>query len=165
MDYAKFKDYEDYIVFMNGKIYSLKRNRFLKPNLDKSTGYYRVELTKNKIGKKFRLHRILAICFLKNPDNLPTIDHIDINPQNNNLSNLRWSSSRLQNINKNIQKSNKTGVKGVCFDKSRNCYVAKYSINYKDFQKSFSANKYPNAKQLAIDWRTKMVELHYKDII
>ena len=104
-------------------------------------------------------------CFIKNPHNFTTIDHIDIDPQNNKINNLRWASRRLQSINKNINKTNKSGFKGVIFNKTNNYYIASWSINYKQFTKSFSINKYPNAKELAIDWRTEMVEKHYKDII
>ena len=37
---------------------------------------------------------------IPNPDNLPTVDHIDQNNQNNDLSNLRWASYKTQNMNK-----------------------------------------------------------------
>jgi hypothetical protein len=164
MDYAIFEDYYNYIIFMNGKIFSLKSNIFMKSTLN-NNGYYVIGLRKNKIEKKFLLHRILAICFIKNTHNLPTIDHIDINPKNNKINNLRWSSSNLQNINKNIQKNNKTGTIGVHFHKITNSYIATWRVDKKMFQKSFPLKKYENAKQLATDYRAKMVEKHYTDII
>jgi hypothetical protein len=165
MDYKKydiFRDYDDYIIFSTGKIYSLKRNRFLKPYFNR---YYKVSLIKNKIQKSFHIHRILGICFLENPYNLPEMDHIDRNTQNNNLSNLRWSSRTLQNINRNIQKSNKLGIKGVCFCKNANSYIASWNIDDKQFTKTFSLKIYGDkAKQLAIDYRAKMVEKYYKNV-
>ena len=36
------------------------------------------------------IHRIVADAFIPNPDNKPYIDHIDGNPRNNNVENLRW---------------------------------------------------------------------------
>jgi len=164
MDYARFRDYSDYIIFMNGKVYSLKRNKFKKPVLNKK-GYYRIGLRNDNTEKHYSLHRILAECFLENPNNFTTIDHIDRNPQNNKISNLRWASIRLQNINQKNRKDNKTGLKGITFHKSRNSYVATWCINYKQFSKSFSINKYKNAKQLAIEYRAKMFEKHYKNVI
>jgi len=165
MDYARFLDYDDYIIFINGKIYSLKRNKFIKPGL--KDGYYRIELTKNKKSKKFYLHRILGECFIKNPHNFQTIDHIDRDPQNNKISNLRWASRTLQSINKNITKRNKTGVNGVKFCKYNKNYITSWSINYKRFTKTFSLNKYGDkeAKELAIKYRAKMFEKHYKNVI
>jgi len=166
MDYKKydrFEDYVDYIIFSTGKIYSLKRNRFLKTCLN-NCGYFQIELTKNKKQKSFLLHRILGICFLENPYNLPEIDHIDRNTKNNNLTNLRWSSRNLQIINQNIRKTNTTGIVGVRFIKTKNIYEATWNVDNKPFTKSFSLNKYENAKQLATEYRAKMVDKHYKNL-
>ena len=38
------------------------------------------------------MHRLLAIAFIPNPNNLPQINHKDENPSNNDLSNLEWCS-------------------------------------------------------------------------
>lgn len=50
------------------------------------------------------VHRLVAEAFIPNPDNLPEVDHIDNNPQNNNVNNLQWVS-REQNMNKMYQNS------------------------------------------------------------
>jgi hypothetical protein len=36
------------------------------------------------------VHRLVAQTWIPNPDNLPEINHIDGNPQNNHISNLEW---------------------------------------------------------------------------
>ena len=163
--YAIFEDYYDYIIFSTGKVYSLKQNRFLKSSLN-TYGYFVIDLTKNKKSKLFFLHRMLGICFLENPHNFTTIDHIDRDRQNNKISNLRWASRNLQNINQNINKNNKTGFKGVYFDKIKNYYIASWYVDNKHFTKSFSVNKYGDkAKQLAINFRAEMVKKHYNNII
>lgn len=63
-------------------------SRQLKPNVH-TTGYLRVALGR---GVHRYVHRLVAVAFHKNPDNLPQVDHIDGNRQNNAASNLRWVS-------------------------------------------------------------------------
>jgi len=55
-----------------------------------SSGYLRVELWQNGIGKKYLVHRLLAQAFIPNPDEKPQVNHIDGDKRNNALSNLEW---------------------------------------------------------------------------
>ena len=45
----------------------------------------------------YLVHRLIAITFLDNPDNLPTVNHKDGNPKNNCLANLEWMSQGENN--------------------------------------------------------------------
>lgn len=49
--------------------------------------------------KLYYVHRLMAETFLPNPQGKPTVDHIDRNPSNNFLSNLRWATQSEQNEN------------------------------------------------------------------
>lgn len=73
------------------------KEKILKSSKDRG-GYLRVDLYKNGKGKALTIHRLVAIAFLPNPDNLPEINHKDENPQNNCVSNLEWCN-RSYNIN------------------------------------------------------------------
>lgn len=60
-------------------------------------GYKRVCLTKDHKQKSLFVHRLVAKAFIPNTDNKPEIDHIDGDPTNNKVENLRWST-RLENL-------------------------------------------------------------------
>jgi hypothetical protein len=65
----------------------------LKPWIH-TTGYWRVSLGRN--NSKY-IHRLMAVAFLPNPDDLTQVDHIDGNRLNLVLDNLRWVSAK-QNV-------------------------------------------------------------------
>lgn len=163
---AKYIDeFDDYVIFKDGRIFTFKSNhtsRFLTPH--KSSKYIDYILYKNDKPHTRCLHKLLAIAFIENPkpDEYDEVDHININELDNRLENLRWCNKSINGRNKNIQKNNKTGVQGVRYRKDKNQYIAKYvDNNGKRCEKSFSLNKYENAKELAIEYRQKMVDKYY----
>ncbi len=53
-------------------------------------GYAEITLNKNGKGTRHKLHRLVAMTFIPNPENLPEVNHIDENKLNNNVENLEW---------------------------------------------------------------------------
>ena len=60
-------------------------------------GYQQVMLYKNHTRHKVLVHRLVAMAFIPNPDNLPHINHIDENIQNNRMDNLEWCTPSYNN--------------------------------------------------------------------
>lgn len=71
---------------------SYKSKKILKPKTDKD-GYFGVALSKNGKANHLRVHRLVALTFLENPDNLPMVNHKDLDVQNNHYSNLEWCTA------------------------------------------------------------------------
>lgn len=83
----------EYLIYEDGRVFSIRNNKFLALAPNKNIKYLQVNLWKNNKGKMFYIHRLVAIHFIPNPNNLPEVNHIDGNRQNNSISNLEWVSS------------------------------------------------------------------------
>lgn len=85
----------DRTVFeLNGKRKRYIKGIILKPSKDKD-GYSFVRLhTQGKGYTSFKVHRLVALTFIQNQNNLPCVNHIDFNRSNNSVENLEWCSSK-----------------------------------------------------------------------
>jgi len=110
-------NFPDYYINRNGDVLSRRypKERILKPKMEKN-GYYRICLVKNKIRKYMLVHRLLALTFISNDNNLPCVDHIDRCKTNNSLSNLRWVTHMTNSQNQTRHKDNKIGHKNIRLD-------------------------------------------------
>ena len=83
-----------YQVSNFGNVRSLNYNhRGIVKNLrlaKNSRGYIVVELSVAGKGKMFLVHRLVAIAFLANQENLPEVNHKDEVKHNNRVDNLEW---------------------------------------------------------------------------
>lgn len=73
------------------------KERILKPAKDKK-GYLMVWLCKEGKRKMCKVHRLVGMVFLSNPNNLPEINHRDEDKTNNNVTNIEWCD-RGYNVN------------------------------------------------------------------
>lgn len=111
IDLTNFEDLKDfeglYKINRNGDIWSCIYNKLMTPKINES-GYLTLSLTNNGSRYKRFIHRLLAIQYVPNPNNLPETDHIDRNKLNNDLSNLRWCDRITNANNKNCSIANMT---------------------------------------------------------
>jgi len=117
----------------------------------KRNGGYYISINK----KSYAVHRIIY-QIINNIELLPedkVIDHIDGNPYNNNISNLRLITQSQNTKNTKGHKDSSIGIKGVTYDKSRNKYMAQIMCDGKKYAKRF------NTIEEAKDWYDKQAIL------
>lgn len=69
------------------------KDKILKPSIT-NWGYKRVVLQYKGNRKHMRVHRLVAMSFITNPDNKPQINHLDGNKLNNCINNLEWCTAK-----------------------------------------------------------------------
>lgn len=98
--FTPVKGYEDRIaITINGEIFSLKTNKILKTTISPN-GYEVLCLMFQKPkrhSKTLYVHRLVAETFIDNPLNKKTVNHIDGNKLNNNITNLEWATQGENN--------------------------------------------------------------------
>jgi hypothetical protein len=116
----KLFEYKDGCLYWKSMPY--KRNDLIGTEAGTLDGDRR-QITINK--KHYKTHRLVYLMF---HGFIPKeIDHIDNNPLNNRIENLRSANRSEQACNTRLRKDNTSGIKGVSWDKKRNKW--KVSIN------------------------------------
>ena len=98
--------HSNYLIYRDGRIFSLITNKFLNPcnNLD---GYPKVTC-----DKKIRsVHRIVAEAFIPNPENKPEVNHKNGIKTVNHVENLEWTTKQ-ENIAHAINNGLRAGLRG-----------------------------------------------------
>lgn len=114
--YVCLSEYPDYIISTRGQIFSTKlyAGSCLHELSYETTkdGYLRVSLSHNGVVKRLTVHTLVALAFIPNPNNLPVIDHVDRNKQNNCVYNLRWATYSENERNKGNKHINCYSLQG-----------------------------------------------------
>ena len=95
----EIKDCPNYLIERDGSVYNIREDMYMK-NSNHSAGYEKVCLVDKNGEKKYPLiHRLIALAYIPNPNNLPMVDHKNRRKKDNNIENLHWVSRRDNQLN------------------------------------------------------------------
>jgi hypothetical protein len=159
----KIKKYPKYYATKDGQIYSTKTNKYLKQGEDKF-GYMRVYIYQGNYRKKtIKVHRLIAETYLNNKLNKPSVNHIDGNKKNNNVSNLEWvtnsenaihafknklrviSEKQINHVKKRLSKKIINTETGIVYNSIKEA-AKHFNYNYETFRNNFNTKRKNNTK-------------------
>ena len=130
------EDFPNYEVSSWGNVRNKKSGRILKPRIHKS-GKSDEYITHESLlynedypkGKHMRNHRLVALAFIPLVEGKECIDHIDANPLNNHVENLKWVNKSENGLNPNnkVRKDNKLGERNI--SKHRDGFILWFQRN------------------------------------
>ncbi len=115
--------FENYHITRSGEILNLVTGLLLKQQ-EQANGYLRVGLHSDGKQKKKLVHRLVAEAYLPNLNNLPCVMHLDDNPKNNHVSNLKWCTHQENMKDRNSKGRQAKGKRHGSFGKfgeTHNC--------------------------------------------
>ena len=116
MEERVIPEYPTYSITNTGFIRDLRSGNL--SNGSCQYGYRKCSLVNHKGHASMLIHRLVAQAFIPNPNNLPEVDHINRDPSDNRVENLRWADDFTQAQNKGDMKNNTSGYKHItCEDK------------------------------------------------
>lgn len=90
-------------------------NHIMKQRLNAS-GYWIISLyNDNAKAKTFSVHRLVALTFIPNPNNLPQVNHKDESPLNPRMDNLEWCTPKYNSNYGNIKEKQRKAKEGMYF--------------------------------------------------
>ena len=106
---------KDIILHKSDGKTEFRKGRIVRLHLSK-TGYpqYLFSNGVEKPRKLMRVHRVVAMAFIPNPENKPNIDHINTIRTDNRVENLRWCTQSENNLNPITRKRISEAHKGWC---------------------------------------------------
>ena len=109
---------DGYYASSDGRIWSSLNNCWRKPSKTYK-GYYILKIK----GKVYGVHRLIALAFIPNPDNLETVDHVNEIKTDNRPENLRWMT-REENNSRSKSKRVICNETGEVFKSISDCSVS-----------------------------------------
>lgn len=150
-EWKPIPEYNSYFCSDLGRIKKIRpsgEEYILRHKIDKY-GYPVVCICINSIEYTKTVHRLVARCFIENPEFKPEVNHIDGNKTNNFTNNLEWNTTKENRDHAVKIGLHKTGKKkvvnldtGIVFDSVKEAFESSkknYSRGY--FERMLSGNK------------------------
>jgi hypothetical protein len=161
--FAVVPDYPKYAVSNYGKVLNIKKQKLLKPTTTKRKYNYIRLIKTSKDGKSLRLSRVILLTFIGAPlDDTYTADHINKNPNDDRLINLRWASLITQRENQN-RKAGELNEKHISLDIYKRGLTT-WTYYRVRFRKNNIQKRFRTLNE-AISFRDEMVRVHNIHIV
>ena len=89
-EWVTIEEYPNHMVSNHGNLKGLKSGKILKLFRDPLNGYYHTTISNKANRKVIRIHRLVGLYFVPNPNNYPQLNHIDGDKSHNYSTNLEW---------------------------------------------------------------------------
>lgn len=104
------------------------KEKLLIKSLDKD-GYETITLKNNGYQKTYRVHRLVALHFIDNEFNKPTVNHINGIKNDNNVSNLEWATHRENSSHRSMSKEKTSKYSNIHLCKKTNKWICQIQID------------------------------------
>ena len=94
--FGEIRTIDHWTTYKNGRR-KLIKGRILRQYND-GRGYMQVSVSVNGKRITLKVHRIVAVCFIPNPNGYPEVNHIDCDRSNNRVDNLEWCTSQYKSL-------------------------------------------------------------------
>lgn len=150
MEFIEIVGFPNYAVNILGDVKNVTSGKILKPCI--RNGYLLVCLCTHNKRTEHKIHRLIALHFIPNPENKPCVDHINRIRTDNRIENLRWATYCENNQNKSIHKNNKLKEQNISI-KMKKYFMFQKRINGATHRKSF------NTLDEAIEYRDNYISI------
>ena len=127
-EWQTISEYSNYDVSNFGNIKNNKTDKVLKQCV--KGGYYNISLVNEFYKKTYKVHRLVALAFINNPENKLEVNHKDKNKLNNHISNLEWMTKKENNIHR---------FQGIKITSNKNKHVFRIDKNTDDILEKYDS--------------------------